>query len=229
MEAEAMEVGPRPSALPLIGAALAAQAAIMVAPIPEQRLTPDLAWAVLMLGPLSLLALGLWRRSAAALLVGVPLGWALSAFYLPFGAWQGLSGAAALGAAAIYLFAAVWWCRAASEPQGPEGGAEVEWRRLERGRGGVEIKPWLGAWLIGGPAVGALLWPECLSGVYTGFPRAPGLAQVGLTLLATLIGLAIASDLLRRRPRPVGRRGRAALLAAIGGLCLAGYGLIQLS
>lgn len=194
----------------------------MVAPMSMAGLEPTPGWAVLLVAPLALLALGVWRRSIAALLLGVPLGWSLSAFHLPQGAWTLSGSAVALAGAMAYLVAALLWCR-----RGGAGAEELAltWQNADDASSLGSARPWLGGWLVAGPVLGAALWPGCLEGAYQGFPQAPGIAQVGLVLLGLLVGLAIGSDLLRPRPAPTGRRRRAVMLAMVGGLCLTGYGI----
>jgi hypothetical protein len=81
--------------------------------------------------------------------------------------------------------------------------------------------PWLAAILVVGPAAGAALWPSVIHRVAGGFPTMMGRAHVALTLVALLVGLALATDLSRGRPPLPGNRRRARSLAMVGFICLA--------
>jgi hypothetical protein len=168
--------------------------------------------------PLALIY-GLWRHSAWALLVGVPVGWSMPAFGLPDGAFNGTAGIVALLAVLAYIPTALGYLR-----ERRVAAAQVEWTALDATPvvdRRPSFTPWLAAILVVGPAAGAALWPSVIHRVAGGFPTMMGRAHVALTLVALLVGLALATDLSRGRPPLPGNRRRARSLAMVGFICLA--------
>lgn len=217
----------RPPALALVGAAIAAEVALVFAPAAVHGgLDGPLAIAALAPAPLALIW-GLWRASAPALLLALPFGWVLPAYWLPQGAFDGATGAVAVGVAAIWLVVALWWLRAARRADAER--AAPAWEALDHGPiRAVERDPtpWVGGVLVAAPALGVALWPPVGVALDAGFPGRVGPAGALLALVGTVIGLAIATDLARgRRPRR-GSKERAALLALIVALALALYAAI---
>ena len=191
----------------VIAAAVAGQLAWVGAPLARVEVG---AWW-LHLPAAALLALGLARRSPLVLLVGVPLAWATAAFGLPHGAFSTQLAWVATAASLAYFVAALRWLRVAPEAQ------TVEWTATEAGAspGARDPLPWVGACLMGGPALGVLLWPAIPRAAAAGFPGHAGRVTVALALLATLIGLALATDLARGRVALEGDRGRARAFALV--------------
>lgn len=198
----------------VVAAAVAAHVALVVDPLARaERAPPSLAWMLAAVGP-GLLTLGLARRSPWALLLGVPLGWALPSYVVVPRLQVEAGNAVALLAIGAYLATALQWLRV-----GPAATA-VPWRALNGGaaRPRPDPQPWLAAAVVAGPAVGVALWPPVAYEAAAGFPSQPGRALVGLGLLGTLVGLAMATDLARNRPPLRGDRRRAVgwALAAAG-------------
>jgi hypothetical protein len=69
--------------------------------------------------------------------------------------------------------------------------------------------------LIFGPSLAPFVGDEVATKAQLSFPGLGGLALVGATLLAVLVGLALASDLLKGRSPRLGRRRRAVVLAVV--------------
>lgn len=210
----------RPPAHPLwlIGAAAAVFMALVVAPWVLAYGVDGVWWggfvAVL---PLTLIY-GLLRQSSQALLVGVPVGWALPAFGLPDGAFNGAVGVVALIAVAAYVPTALGYLR----PRRLTA-AKVEWTALDTASvvdRRPSFMPWLAAALVIGPAAGAALWPSVAQRIAGGFPTLLGRAHVALSLIALLVGLALATDLARGRPPMRGNARRARTLALITAACV---------
>lgn len=184
----------------------------------------------LALAPLPILAVGLWRRSPMALLVFLPLAWALPA-YLPVpGDEQRLfevgPGLAAVSTLVAYCVAALMYLRRADAP--PAERAGPTWRALDEapvptGLGRARAR--LAAWTIAAPAILFLAAGGGASALRSAFGRLAGMAAAGLCALGLLLGLAVATDLLRGRgPRP-GRPARAGLaLVVLCGVALAALG-----
>lgn len=198
----------------VVAAAIAAHVALVVDPLARaERAPPGLAWILAAVGP-GLLTLGLARRSPWALLLGVPLGWALPSYVVLPRLQVEAGNAVALLAIGAYLATALQWLRA-----GPAA-ATVAWRSLDgrAPRPRLDPQPWLAAAVVAGPALGVALWPPVAYEAAAGFPAQPGRALVGLGLLGTLVGLAMATDLARNRPPLRGERRRAVgwALAAAG-------------
>ncbi len=198
----------------VVAAAVAAHVALVIDPLARaERAPPSLAWILAAVGP-GLLTLGLARRSPWALLLGVPLGWALPSYVVVPRLQVEAGNAVALLAIGAYLATALQWLRA-----GPSSTA-VAWRALNgrAPRPRLDPQPWLAAAVVAGPAVGVALWPPIAYEAAAGFPSQPGRALVGLGLLGTLVGLAMATDLARNRPPLRGDRRRAVgwALAAAG-------------
>lgn len=161
---------------------------------------------------------GLWRQSAWALLVGVPVGWAMPAFGLPDGAFNGPTGVVALLAVLAYVPTALGYLR-----ERRVAAAQVEWTALDATPlidRRPSFTPWLAAILVVAPAAGAALWPSVIQRVAGGFPTMMGRAHVALTLVALLVGLALATDLARGRAPLPGNARRARTLAILGIGCL---------
>ncbi len=203
----------------VVAAAVAGQLAWVAAPM--ARGDVDAFWLHL-LAP-ALLAVGLLRRSQVALLVGVPLGWAAGAYVLPSGAFaQGLPIVAA-AATFAYFVTALRWLRGTPERHTVEWTADDAAERATR-----DPMPWVAACLVGGPALGVVLWPAIPRAAAAGFPGQSGRVTVALALLATLVGLALATDLARGRPALVGDAGRARWLGLVAVVSLglwAGLGI----
>ncbi len=189
----------------------AAHVALVVAPALGLRAPPTTAWWLSALVGPSLLALGMLRRSRAALLVGVPASWALPAHGLPPAAPDAALAAVGLAAVAAYVTAACWFLAPRPAPR------SVEWTSLDgvAARPARDPLPWVAGLLVAGPAVGAACWPPLAEAAGRGFPALPGLALVGLALVGTLVGLAIATDLFRGRAPLPGSRARLGVLAAM--------------
>ncbi len=198
----------------VVAAAIAAHVALVVDPLARaERAPPSLAWALAAVGP-GLLTLGLARRSAWALLLGVPLGWALPSYVVVPRLQVEAGNAVALLAVGAYLATALQWLRTGAAP------TPADWRSLDgrAPRPRLDPQPWLAAAVVAGPALGVALWPPIAYEAAAGFPTQPGRALVGLGLLGTLVGLAMATDLARNRPplRGDGRRAFGWALAAAG-------------
>lgn len=214
----------RPPAHPLwvIGAAVAVFLALIVAPWVLAFGVDGVFWGgFVAILPLALIY-GLVRQSIWALLVGVPVGWALPSFGLPDGAFNGAIGLVALVAVSAYIPTALGYLRPRlAQP------AAVEWTALDAASTidrRPPFMPWLAAALVVGPAAGAVLWPSVIHNAAVGFPHTLGQAHVALTLVALLVGLALATDLARGRAPLTGSARRARTLAVITALCV-GLGL----
>lgn len=210
----------RPPAHPLwvIGAGVSVFLALVIAPWVLAFGANGVWWggfvAVL---PLALIH-GLARTSPWALLVGVPVGWALPAFGLPDGAFNGAAGAVALVAVIAYVPTALAYLR-----ERRASAAHVEWTALDdtpKVDRRPSFTPWLAGALVLGPAAGAALSPTVVQRVAGGFPDMMGRAHVALTLVALLVGLALATDLARGRSAMPGDPRRARVLAIAGALCV---------
>lgn len=210
----------RPPAHPLwvIGAAAAVYMALVIAPWVLAFGVDGVWWggfvAVL---PITLIY-GLLRQSSQALLVGVPVGWALPAFGLPDGAFNGAVGLVALIAVLAYAPTALGYLRPRQATS-----AQIEWTALDAATvvdRRPSFMPWLAAALVVGPVAGAVLWPTVTRNVAVGFPNLMGRAHVALTLIALLVGLALATDLARGRAPLTGSPGRARTLALVTALCI---------
>lgn len=213
------EPAPAPPAISagwVAAAGLAAQLALVVAPLVQADLEPGPGWGIATLIAPAMLGAGLIRRSAAALLVLVPAGWALPAYDLPAVAFEGALGPVALLTVAAYLTVALRWLR----PRQPLHG--VSWEALD---GDAPPAPprlaALALCLVAGPAVGAFLWPDLLRRAAVGFPAQAHQVAAGAAVLGTLFGLVLAARLARPRPRWPGRRERAAALAVGAAVLLA--------
>jgi hypothetical protein len=202
----------------------AAHAALVVAPALALRSPPATGWWLSVLVGPALLGLGLLRRNRAALLVGVPAGWALPAHGLPPAAPEPALALVGLAAVAAYVPAACWFLAPRPVPNA------IEWTSLDGAAAPAarDPVPWVAGLVVAGPAVGAACWPALAEASGRGFPALPGLALVGIAFVGTLVGLAIATDLFRGRAPLPGSRARlgvlgvlatllAGLLAAIGG------------
>ena len=93
-EAGAPDAPRRPSRLPVFGAAVAAQTALVIAPT---ALHGEGSIWLLISGGFGAFAaiLGILRASGPLLLVGAPLGWAVPGYWLPATAFDGPTGAVA--------------------------------------------------------------------------------------------------------------------------------------
>ncbi|MCB9547746.1 MAG: hypothetical protein H6706_18115 [Myxococcales bacterium] len=212
---------PRPPTHPgwVVAGALAVHLALVVAPWVLTFGPDGVKWGALsLLAPL-LLVYGLVRQSPWALLVGVPLGWALPAHGLPDGAFSGSVGLVALLAVAAYIPTALAWLRPRDAAL-----AEVPWTALddEPARAPLRPLPWVAGAVVTLPAVGVALWPEVGRQVAVGHAGVVGQSHVALTLMVLLVGLALATDLARGRPAMVGNRRRVPVLAIISALTILG-------
>lgn len=203
----------------VVAAAVAGQLAWVAAPMARAGVDPH--WLHL-LAP-TLLAAGLLRRSQVAMLVGVPLGWAAGGYVLPASAFA--SGLSLVGVAATfaYFVTALRWLRGRPELRAVEWAADAP-----PGRDTRDPMPWVAGFLVGGPALGVVLWPAIPRAAAAGFPGQPGRVTVALALLGTLVGLALATDLARGRPALVGDLGRARWLGLATAISLglwAGLGI----
>ncbi len=170
------------------------------------------------------LLLGLWGKSAVALLVGVPGIWATTGFVVSDGAaprqlaWVG---AIATG---VYLGAALRWLRGAPERRA------LDWtkRAPAQGAAGFDSMPFVGAALVAGPALGVVLWPAIPRAAAAGFPGHAGQVTVGLALLGTLVGLALATDLARGRAPLIGSPSRARVYAVVAALALGAWVAVKM-
>lgn len=222
-EAPAPEAPRRPGRLPVFGAAVAAQTALVVAPT---ALHGEGSIWLLISGGFGAFAaiLGILRASGPLLLVGAPLGWAVPGYWLPATAFEGPTGAVALGVMAAWLIVSLWWLRAVRRADAER--VAVDWSALESGHAGETERdplPWIGALLVAAPALGVALWPPVARALDGGFPGRTGQAGALLALLGTLIGLAIATDLARGRAPRRGSTERAVLLGLVFGLSLLLY------
>ncbi|MGK0360398.1 MAG: hypothetical protein ACI9U2_002711 [Bradymonadia bacterium] len=210
----------RPPAHPLwvIGAGASVFLALVIAPWVLAFGANGVWWGGFVVVLPAALIYGLVRTSPWALLVGVPVGWALPAFGLPDGAFNGAAGAVALVAVIAYIPTALGYLR-----ERRVAAAQVEWTALDDTPGAQRrtgLTPWLAALLVFGPAAGAALSPTVVQRVAGGFPNMMGRAHVALTLVALLVGLALATDLARGRTAMPGDARRARTLAIVGALCL---------
>jgi len=81
--------------------------------------------------------------------------------------------------------------------------------------------------LVFGPALAPFVDDGVAARAQSSFPGLGGLATVGATLLAVLVGLALASDLLKGRSPRRGRRRRAVVLAAVSFACVGLVGALR--
>ncbi|MCB9551407.1 MAG: hypothetical protein H6705_05905 [Myxococcales bacterium] len=169
-------VGPslRPSALGVLGAAVAGHLAFVAAPAAAHGAGGGV-WFVVAgcVGPAALVW-GLLRGSAPALLCGVPVGWALPAYGLPAGAFAGAGGPVALAVAGCYAVVALVWLRAVRRAAGARGA--VAWAAIDERAvaAGWDPLPWVGGALVAAPAVGVALWPPIGRALAVGFPGRTG-------------------------------------------------------
>ncbi len=213
----------RPSRLSVLGAAIAAQTALVVAPT---ALHGEGSLWLMVSGGFGAFAaiLGILRASGPLLLVGAPLGWAVPGYWLPTAAFEGAAGAVAIGVMAVWLVVTSWWLRATRRADAER--AAMRWSALESGHVSEAERdplPWIGALLVAAPALGIALWPPVARALDGGFPGRTGQAGALLALVGTLVGLAMATDLARgRRPRR-GSTERAVLLGLVFGLSMLLY------
>ena len=211
----------RPPAHPLwvIGAGVSVFLALVIAPWVLAFGRDGVWWGGFVAVLPIVLIYGIARTSPWALLVGVPIGWSLPAFGLPDGAFNGAAGAVALVAVLAYIPTALGYLR-----ERRLTAAQIEWTALDdtpRADRRPSFTPWLAALLVLGPAAGVALSPTVVQRVAGGFPNMMGRAHVALTIVALLVGLALATDLARGRAAMTGDARRARLLAIAGLLCLA--------
>jgi len=211
----------RPSRLTVLGAAIAAQTALVVAPTAMHG--DGSIWLAISggLGAFAAL-LGILRVSPPLLLVGAPLGWAIPGYWLPVGAFE--AAAVPLGVMAVYLIVALWWLRAMRRAEAER--ANLAWSALDRGAGARQTRdplPWVAALLVAAPALGVASWPPLALALDGGFPGRTGQAGALLALVGTLVGLAMATDLARGRTAAPGSKERALLLGLVLGLVLLLY------
>ncbi|MEZ4475080.1 MAG: hypothetical protein R3F60_30675 [bacterium] len=197
----------------VVAGAVAVHLALVVAPWVLTFGADGVRWGALSLLAPVLLIYGLVRQSPWALLVGVPVAWALPAHGLPDGALGGSVGMVALLAVAAYVPTALAWLR----PRDP-GLADIAWTALddEAVRAPVRPLPWVAGAIVALPAAGVALWPDVARQVAVGHAGVVGQSHVALTLMVLLVGLALATDLARGRPAMAGSRSRALVLAAVG-------------
>jgi len=190
----------------LLAAAVAGQLAWVAAPLARGEVG---AWWLHVLAPAALLT-GLSRRSPGLLLVGVPMGWACAAYAVPGGGFSGGLSVVAAATALAWFVAALRWLRGTSVRE------TMDWTaRDEATSAGRDPLPWVAACLVGGPALGVVLWPAIPRAAAAGFPGHAGHVTVALALLATLVGLALATDLSRGRYAMSGSPRRAGALAVV--------------
>ena len=204
-------------ALLVAAAALAAHSAWVLAHLALAG-APRAAWPIALV-PVLLWSMGMLRRSAATLLAGVPVSWALLAYLddpRRFSIATGLTDVATLVA---YLVAAALYL--ASGERVVETPATVPWHPLEDApeRGPRPLSesalPWLAGALVLGPGLGLLLSPGLEANLRQGFGPLAGLVGAGLVVLGTLLGLAFATDVHRQRPARTPNPRRAFRLAAV--------------
>lgn len=211
----------RPSRLTVIGAAIAAQTALVVAPTAMHG--DGSIWLAISggFGAFAVI-LGLIRASGPLLLIGAPLGWAVPGYWLPVGAFD--AAAVPLAVVAVYLVVTLWWLRAMRRAEAER--ATPAWSALEAGGDGRidrDPLPWLAAVLVATPALGVAIWPPLARALDVGFPGRTGQAGALLALVGTLVGLAMATDLARGRPPTRGSKERALLLGLVFGLSMLLY------
>ncbi len=219
-EAPAMTLR-QPSRMTVIGAAVAAQIALVVAPT---AMHGDGSIWLLVSGAFGAFAaiLGILRASAPLLLVGAPLGWTIPGYWLPVGAFE--AALVPLGVIAVYLVVALWWLRAVRRAEAER--ATLPWAALEtadHSRTTRDPLPWVAALLVAAPALGVAIWPPLARSLDGGFPGRTGQAGAFLALLGTLIGLAMATDLARGRVPAPGSKERAILLGLVFALLMLLY------
>lgn len=204
----------------LVTAALAAQVALVAAPLVRAELEPGPGWGLATLLAPAMLGEGLLRRSAWALLFFVPLGWALPAYDLPGDAFAGALAPVALLTGVIYLVLALRWLgdvEAVPGDAGPRVVDDVQWKALAS-RGDETrsaLLPWVAMWVTAAPALGAALWPGVLRRAAAGFPAQPHQVTAAVAVLGTLFGLVVVTGLARPRPPYRGSRPRAMVLATL--------------
>lgn len=217
----------RPSALGVLGAAVAGHLAFVAAPAAAHGAGGGVWFALAgCVGPVALVW-GLLRGSAPALLLGVPLGWALPAYGLPVGAFGGAGGPVALAVAGCYAVVALVWLRAArraAEARGAVAWAAIDGRQVAAAR---DPLPWVGGVLVAAPALGVALWPPMGRALAVGFPGRTGVVGVTLALLGSLVALAMVTDLSRGRRRRRGDRERVVLWFGVTALLLALWGALS--
>lgn len=212
---------PRRAALLLALATVAAQVAWVVSRLALGRAeTPVL---VLAAAPVLLWTAGMVLRSGVLLLVAVPIAWTLPAYLddtPPPGTGFGVAQVVTL---LTYAVAAVAWLaaleRVAETPRAPAW--EPNARETHPPQAAGTGPAWLIAALIVGPALGFLLTPGLEATLRQSFGALAGLAGAGLCVLATLLGLALATDVHRERPPRTGSRRRVVRAAVV----LAGLGV----
>ncbi len=204
-------------------AALAAMVAVVVSPaLLAGRPVFSLANSILMAGGLLSLAAGLATRRPFLVLAVPPTLWAMSAYFGAPATLSPAAGAVAVGAVAAFVVASL---RALHRPQP----AEVEWSLLEASEERAaprDVMPLVAGLLVAMPAVGVLCWAEVPRAAAIGFPGHAGRVSVGLVLLGTLVGLALATDLTRGREPLRGSLKRATVLALVA-LAAAGAWLLR--
>jgi hypothetical protein len=206
-------VGP---ALLVAVAALAAHSAWVLAHLALAG-APRAAWPIALV-PVLLWSVGMLRRSAATLLAGVPVSWALLAYLDDPRRFSGATGATEVATLVAYLVAAALYLTAGERvAQTP---ATVAWHPLddapERSPRPLteQALPWLAGALVVGPGLGLLLAPGLEANLRQGFGPLAGLVGAGLVVLGTLLGLAFATDVHRQRPARTPDVRRALRLAA---------------
>ena len=213
-------IGP---ALLVAVAALAAHSAWVLAHLALAG-APRAAWPIALV-PVFLWSVGMLRRSAATLLAGVPLTWALLAYLDDPRRFSVDAGLTAVATLVAYLVAAALFLAAGERVA--ETQATVAWHPMEGSARRVErpivdqALPFLAGALVLGPGLGVLLAPGLEANLRQGFGPLAGLVGAGLVVLGTLLGLAFATDVHRQRPPrvPAPRRAlRLGLAAAVVGV-----------